>query len=398
VTGLLAVFVGVLVGAGTGTPPPSTVAGSEAVARARAALSRETSVLDRIDALDRLISHLALQAHALEERLAAREARVAEITAERARITASMGERRTLVQQRLRARSRLDEAAYVRVLLGAHDPTEIVHRREYLRRVLENDARLLRDLRTAETTVAALGAEQQAIIETISRDRSALVKQRESLETERRTRMAVLAALRHERDALRRLVGEQEAAAAAFAFDRTAPPGLSGFAAERGRLPYPAAGAIARGYGRQEDPELGTSVFRKGVEIDALVGAPVRAVHAGRVAYADWYKGFGNLVVLAHGDGYHTLYGHLARVDRTVGETVAVGDPVGLVGDTGSLRGPVLYFEIREGQRSVDPGEWLSAAQGVAGAERSRRSRSRPRRPPEAGPGAASQPAPQGDP
>ncbi len=381
----------------TGVAPPAAppTPDAEAVARARAAFSKETSVLDRVDALDRLIAQLTLEAHALEQRLAARETRIAGIEEERAEITASMSQRRALVQQRLRARARLDEAAYARILLGAHDPTEIVHRREYLRRVLENDARLLRDLRSAQTTVEALAAEQRSIAATIERDRAALERQRASLEDERRTRMAVLAALRHERDALRRMVGEQEAAAAALVFDRTAPPGVTGFAAERGRLPYPAAGAIARGYGRAEDPELGTAIFRKGVEIDALVGAPVRAVYAGRVAYADWYKGFGNLVVLAHGDGFHTLYAHLARVDRPVGERVAVGDPIGLVGDTGSLRGPVLYFEIREGQRTVDPAEWLSTTSGVAGTGRKKRPRHRSRPETEAGP---APPPPQGEP
>jgi septal ring factor EnvC (AmiA/AmiB activator) len=397
VTGLV---LRVLIGLAGPSAAPAAASGAapapsaEAVARARIALSKETSVLDRIDALDRLISQLALEAHALEQRLAARAARIAEIESERSRIAGSMTERRARVQQRLRARSRLDEAAYVRILLGAHDPTEIIHRREYLRRVLENDARLLRDLHTAQTTVEALATEQRTLAATIERDRTALEKQRTSLEDERRTRMTVLAALRHERDALRRLVGEQEAAAAALAFDRTAPPGITGFAAERGRLPYPAAGAIARGYGRYEDPELGTAIFRKGVEIDALVGAPVRAVFAGRVAYADWYKGFGNLVVLAHGDGFHTLYGHLARLDRRVGDTVSIGDPIGLVGDTGSLRGPVLYFEIREGRRTLDPAEWLSAPQGRAEGKRTKRSRPVAPETPEPGPA----PTPEGEP
>jgi len=386
---VLALFTGV--SPPTALPPPD----AEAVARARAAFSKEISVLDRVDALDRLIAQLALEAHAVEQRLAARESRIATIEDERAAITASMIQRRALIQQRLRARARLDEAAYARILLGAHDPTEIVHRREYLRRVLENDARLLRDLRTAQTTVQTLATEQRTIAATIERDRAALERQRASLEDERRTRMAVLAALRHERDALRRMVGEREAAATALAFDRTAPPGISGFAAERGRLPNPATGAIARGYGRSEDPELGTAVFRKGLEIDALVGAPVRAVYAGRVAYADWYKGFGNLVVLAHGEGYHTLYGHLSRIDRPVGGMVAVGDPIGLVGDTGSLRGPVLYFEIREGQRTVDPAEWLSSTAVTTGTGRKVRPGRRSHQKTEAGP---APPPPQGEP
>ena len=328
--------------------------------RARAALSKETGALDRIDALDRLISQLAIQQFEMEEKLTAQEARARGLRENTGLLAQSLTDRRTLVQQRLRARARLDEAAYLRILVAAHDATEVVHRRTYLRRVLENDARLLRDLRQARETLDGLTAEQAEVVAAIVQARSALSRQRERLEVERRTRTSMLDALRHERDALRRLISQQDAAQASLVFDGTAAPDAIGFAAEQGRLPTPTPGAIARGFGRVEDPELGTAIFRKGIEIDALLGAPVRAVFTGRVAFAGWYKGFGNLVILAHGEGYHTLYAHLATIAPVVGDTVAGGDVVGAVGETGSLRGPILYFEIRLQKRSLDPAEWLA--------------------------------------
>lgn len=332
---------------------------TDPVARAREMLSKETGTLDRIDALDRLISQLALQQFELGEKLAAQEARLKALTENHGVVSEQITRRRTLVQMRLRARGRLDEAAYVRILLGAHDPTEVVHRRVYLRRVLENDARLLRDLRQAEETLKRLGAEQAQIIAAIEQNRGALTRQRTQLETERRTRTAMLESLRQSRDALRRLALEQGAARDHLVFEGAAAPGARGFAAERGRLPLPAPGTIVRGYGRAEDVELGTAIFRKGVEIDALLGTPVRAVYAGQVAYAGWYKGFGNLVIVSHGEDFHTLYAHLASISHAVGDTVPAGEALGAVGDTGSLRGPVLYFEIREKKRSLDPAEWL---------------------------------------
>ena len=80
---------------------------------------------------------------------------------------------------------------------------------------------------------------------------------------------------------------------------------------------------------------------------------------SGRVRYAGWFQGYGRLVILDHGGGYYTVSGHLAEIAVAVGDTVASGAPIGTVGDSGSLSGPRLYFEIRRGGEALDPREWL---------------------------------------
>ena len=92
---------------------------------------------------------------------------------------------------------------------------------------------------------------------------------------------------------------------------------------------------------------------------DGAAGVPVRAVYSGRVAFAGWYQGFGNLVILDHGEGYHTLYAHLADIRCAAEAVVAQGEILGPVGDTGSLVGPQLYFEVRVEGRAEDPRKWL---------------------------------------
>jgi len=101
-------------------------------------------------------------------------------------------------------------------------------------------------------------------------------------------------------------------------------------------------------------------VFRRGIDIAAKVGDEVKAVDAGQVAWADWYKGYGRLVIVDHGAGLYTLYGHLSQVDINKGDRVARGQVIGLAGDTGSLRGPKLYFEIRRNGEAEDPLGWLA--------------------------------------
>ena len=92
----------------------------------------------------------------------------------------------------------------------------------------------------------------------------------------------------------------------------------------------------------------------------APLGTPVRAVWDGKVAHAGWFKGFGNLLIIDHGDRVFSLMAHLDQLEKAVGDAVHAGDEVGTVGDTGSLKGPYLYFELRDGQKPLDPERWLS--------------------------------------
>ena len=134
----------------------------------------------------------------------------------------------------------------------------------------------------------------------------------------------------------------------------------SGFAALRGKLPHPADGPTEVGFGKVVNPRFNTVTIQKGIDVRAPLGAAVRAVAPGRVVHAGWFKGYGNLVIVDHGDGYHTLVAHLQSMSTAMGEEVEAGAPLGTVGETASLKGPYLYFEIREHGRSVDPGQWLA--------------------------------------
>ena len=97
----------------------------------------------------------------------------------------------------------------------------------------------------------------------------------------------------------------------------------------------------------------------KGIEIDAGEGNPVQAVYQGRVAFADWFQNYGLVVIVNHGNDFFTIYGHLDTVAVRTGEWVDGGSEVGTVGETGSLSGPSLYFEVRKGSEPLDPADWL---------------------------------------
>lgn len=125
----------------------------------------------------------------------------------------------------------------------------------------------------------------------------------------------------------------------------------------KGKLPWPVKGSLLARFGQLR---AGGPLKWQGLVISAERGTQVRAPYYGRVVYADWLPGLGLLVVLDHGGGYMSLYGHNEQVYRRVGDRVSPGDVLAAVGDAAGMGKPGLYFEIRKGRSALDPGDWLS--------------------------------------
>ncbi|QGZ28914.1 murein hydrolase activator EnvC family protein [Stutzerimonas stutzeri] len=131
------------------------------------------------------------------------------------------------------------------------------------------------------------------------------------------------------------------------------------FASAKGKLPWPVDGRLVARYGTPRGGDARTKW--DGVLIGAAVGTQVRAVHGGRVVFADWLRGAGLLVILDHGNGYLSLYGHNQSLLRDAGEIVKAGDPIATVGTSGGQESAALYFAIRQQGRPSDPAQWCRA-------------------------------------
>lgn len=132
-----------------------------------------------------------------------------------------------------------------------------------------------------------------------------------------------------------------------------------GFASQRGRMSLPVRGSIIESYGKHKHPEFDSYTFSKGLSIAAGAGTEIRCIYDGTVVFADYFKGFGNMVIVDHGGGYFSIYAHAARILKRVGSQVTKNDCVATVGDVDSSRGPFLYFEIRHQGRPLDPAGWV---------------------------------------
>lgn len=326
--------------------------------RARALLDREAGLLDALDALDGRIADVALERAELEVERTRKAAALLTVEEQLAEAREALGEARETLRLRLRALTRLDPLAWRRVLFSAARPTDYLRRRGLLRAVLRADAALEERVTRQETLLAAVQRAHTEAVQAVAATEAALGQRRDALEDERAVRHALLGMVRGERRLAEQLAEARRSRLDAVPLTVT-PDRRSGIAADKGRLQAPVAGRIAVGYGPVEEPESGTRTFNSGLIFDAPYGAPVRAVHEGRVVYSGWYKGFGNLVIVDHGDEVHTLYGHLSAIRRARGEDVPEGAVIGAVGDAGSLRGPQLYFEMRIDRRPIDPAPWL---------------------------------------
>ena len=135
---------------------------------------------------------------------------------------------------------------------------------------------------------------------------------------------------------------------------------IDDFSAYQGLLKMPVNGKVISKYGKYIEPHSGASNFRNGIEIQSRRGAPIRAVFSGKTIYSSWLKGYGNIIIIAHGENYYTVYAHAEELFRAKGEQVEIGEVIATVGDTGSMNGPSLYFEIRHKGNPIDPLEWIN--------------------------------------
>ena len=261
----------------------------------------------------------------------------------------------------------MGRAGELAVLLSAPSLSELVKRRYLLDRILRRDAVLVAGARERLGRAGAGPRRRARRRRRGWRRRPRRWRAARAGPARREERETLLAALRTARGFHERAAAEAATQARALAaFVATLPArgevraSGGGFASRKGKLHLPAAGPVTVGFGKVVNPRFNTVTVQHGLDIEAPAGAPVVAVAPGRVVHAGWFKGYGNLLIVDHGDGYHTLVAHLASMRTAMGEEVEAGDVLGTVGDSGSLKGPYLYFELREKGRPVDPRPWLA--------------------------------------
>jgi septal ring factor EnvC (AmiA/AmiB activator) len=314
--------------------------------------------------------------------LAAVEARMRQVRAEAAAIQARRGQLERSLAARQQAVARMLVAQHaggapdaLRVALSGEDPAAIARNLHYASYLARASAGMLADYRASLAEAQRLGHEAELRRERLAELQAASRADRERILSERRERRRVLArvavevrqsrkeikVLRADEARLARLV-EELARMIAARVERM--PGAEArkepFSKLRGRLSLPVRGELIGRFGAPTGSLRGaTGMQAKGVFIRAREGQPVRAVAGGQVVYAEWMRGFGNLLILDHGEAYLSVYANNESLLKQVGERVSAGDAVATTGASGGNEQTGLYFEMRHLGRAFDPLRWV---------------------------------------
>lgn len=327
--------------------------------------SEEGDIIAAMEALEEsaIVEQAAFEA--AEKRVTVTEASLSEVRADLAATEETLRLRRARLAPRLVARYKAGRTGYLPMLLSSGSPTEFARRRRMLSWIVRNDVQAMNEIRGLAEHLAAREQELETLESQLQQLRQSAAVRLAAVDLARTERQDALALLRDEQSMqVHVLAGLEKAERRLQGLVRSLGggrpvPGATGFAALRGSLPMPVAGVIEQHFGSERDPRYDTVILHKGIDIRAPKGTLVKAVAAGRVAHAGSLRGYGNLIILEHGDAYYTLMAHLEQIEVVSGKLVEQGDPIGRVGDTGSLKGAYLYFEIRKRGQAVDPVRWL---------------------------------------
>ncbi|MBI4637774.1 MAG: peptidoglycan DD-metalloendopeptidase family protein [Candidatus Rokubacteria bacterium] len=347
--------------------------------KAAEARKRETSLLAELEEIDRRLADKQRQIARLDGRIRRAQADVRALRAEGDRLeTQRSGQEQTLARRLQTMYKVYAQGGALPVILSGDDPLARAAVVRHLTSLAALDARLIQEYRLTSERLGDRRTREEVRQRELTDLREEAMLEQAEVDREAARRRTLLAKVRDERAYHERMVGELSEAARrleAFIRDlqakqrrvaktpppapRTLPPPGAGFGSLRGRLPWPTEGRIVTSFGAQVHPRFGTRTFRNGVDIEAAEGTEVAAVYAGQAVYTGWFKGYGNLIILDHGSEYYTLYAHVADIHVREGEDVQAGQLIGTVGDTGSLAGTRLYFEVRYQGKPLDPAQWL---------------------------------------
>jgi septal ring factor EnvC (AmiA/AmiB activator) len=296
------------------------------------------------------------------------EGRLRALEAEKAQREQELDVERTALAGELRAAYFNGREEQLKLLLNQEDPAAFgrtlayygyfgrarAERIQGIKDKLEHLA-LLREKIAGETNrLQDLESQQEAEVAALKSAHDSRARAVSAIDQQLKTRGGELQRLQSQADSLEKLIDELRKALEA---ERVPVARQAPFEPLRGKLPWPVQqGKVLARFGQ---PRAGGSLKWQGMLIGTDRGARVRAPYGGRVVYGDWLPGMGLMIVIDHGGGYMSLYGHNEELFRKVGEAVAAGDVIGSVGDSGGHQEPALYFEVRRGRTPVDPETWL---------------------------------------
>lgn len=323
---------------------------------------KKQTVADDVENADKKINQVSLKIRAIDKQIRDQSRKLTPLLTQQKQIETKLEKQRTLLVEQLQALYRMGQHGYLELLLNQQDPTllsrmatyyqTINHAREELiKQYLQTLDELKQNQASIKSTIDELTAlksnrlAEQSDLKQQQQQRKDLLKK---INQEIKTNKQRITQLETNKQQLQNVINQLEA--------RRAYAGLSGkdFAKLKHKLPWPVKGNVTRRYG-----DLDGRMASNGIMISAPSDTPVHAIASGEIIFANWMRGYGNIIIISHKGGYMSLYAHNNALLKQVGDKVEPGDEIALVGNSGGFIETGLYFEIRYQGKPRNPVEWF---------------------------------------
>lgn len=302
------------------------------------------------------------------------------------KVTDDANRKRGDIERRLTSVYKAGELGVLRMFFSAESFPQLAENIRYMKSVLENDKLIFQEYSQKIDQLKTLKVALERDVLKKERIMTGIEKKKREIEEEKKKKAAYLGKVRQDRKSyesslkelqanasrLQSMISRLEALSRRRLSSRHEKPGTRlkplaelpavpdrGFGSQKGRMSIPVRGEIFESYGKHKHPEFNSFTFSKGLSISAASGTEFKSIYDGTVIFADYFKGFGNMIIVDHGGGYFTVYAHASRLSKKVGAEVTRNETIGTVGDIDSSKGSMLYFEIRHQGKPVDPAEWV---------------------------------------
>jgi septal ring factor EnvC (AmiA/AmiB activator) len=339
------------------------------------AISRkETDIIERLNDVELALNKSRKRTSALKAEIKELDNQIDTASTSYGKLRAQVQTNQDYVSKRLIALFKMHRLGQFQLLAAAETIHEFIQRKEALERILAYDEKIYTTLMNQQAEIKMVLARLQSHRENKNLRAAEYNNHIQLMTQERSIRSRLLAEIRSQK-ALE-LAAIEVLSQSAKDLDQeiislsnripSDEPGTAEKSAARlsfydfkGLLMMPVNGRIVSLFGSYKNPKYNVMNFRSGIDISADKGEPIRSVFGGEVLYSRWFRGYGNMIIVDHGNKYYTVYAHLEEAFKSKGDNVETGEVIATAGDSGSLNGSKLHFEVRHHGKPLDPSKWL---------------------------------------
>lgn len=344
---------------------------------------KEKSVINELQKVQAELTEIEKNLVTQRKRIQNINSRIASVEKDIKVYSSSLEKEQMRLKARLRAIQRQDTTKDVALLIiSGTDILQAVRTIKYLKDISNLDYKLVLAYKGSLKALAIEQTELKKLNEELKREEKKLVNLEEDIAEKKKERERLLVDVRKEKKAFEKMIADLQDASIRMQKliqetekrereirqkkrtqikpgEKEDPSDDSNFISFKGKLPWPVEGTVITQYGSQVDPIFNLPMFRSGINIKTPEAVAIKSVHEGKVVYADEFKGYGRLIIISHGGGYHTLYGNLSKISVRNGSDVKENQVIGESGESKNIGSTGLYFEIRYKGKPLDPQQWL---------------------------------------